>query len=118
MSTFQIPTHIKGFIFDIDGTLADTMPAHYRASNKAAQHYGFEFPLDYFIKSAGTPTVKVFQTLMELQSVKSVSAEEVSALKETYYLEEVPSILPIKYTMDIVKEFRGNIPMSMGTGGT
>jgi len=118
MSIFQIPTHIKGFIFDIDGTLADTMPAHYRASSKAAQHYGFEFPLDYFVKSAGTPTIKVFETLMELQGVTNVNAEEVSALKEKYYLEEVPFILPINYTMDIVKEFHGKIPMSMGTGGT
>jgi beta-phosphoglucomutase-like phosphatase (HAD superfamily) len=118
MSKFQLPKHIKGLIFDIDGTLADTMPAHYRASSKAAQHYGFEFPLDYFIKSAGTPTIKVFQTLIELQGVFNVSAEEVSTLKEKYYLEEVPSILPIQYTMDIVKEFHGKIPMSMGTGGT
>lgn len=118
MSNFILPSHIKGLIFDIDGTLADTMPAHYRASSKAAQHYGFEFPLDYFIKSAGTPTLKVFQTLMELQGVSNVAVEDVSALKEAYYLEEVPSILPINYTMDIVKEFHGKLPMSMGTGGT
>lgn len=118
MSNFILPSHIKGLIFDIDGTLADTMPAHYRASSKAAQHYGFEFPLDYFIKSAGTPTLKVFQTLMELQGVSNVAVEDVSALKEAYYLEEVPSILPITYTMDIVKEFHGKLPMSMGTGGT
>lgn len=118
MSSFILPSHIKGLIFDIDGTLADTMPAHYRASSKAAVEFGFEFPLDYFIKSAGTPTIEVFRTLMKLQGVSTVSTEEVSALKEKYYLEEVPSILPITYTMDIVKEFHGKIPMSMGTGGT
>lgn len=118
MNTFILPDHIKGLIFDIDGTLADTMPAHYRASLRVAKEFGFEFPLDYFIKMAGIPTTDVFRELLALQHKSNISSEEVSALKEKYYLEEVPSILPISYTMDIVKKYAGKIPMSMGTGGT
>lgn len=118
MSSFILPDHIKGLIFDIDGTLADTMPAHYRASTRVAKEYGFEFPLDYFIKMAGIPTTDVFRELLKLQGKSHISSEDASALKEKYYLEEVPSILPISYTMDIVKQYVGKIPMSMGTGGT
>ena len=118
MSLFTLPPHIKGLIFDIDGTLADTMPAHYRASIRVAKEYGFEFPLDYFIQMAGIPTTDVFKALLAKQNKSSISSEEVSALKEKYYLEEVPTINPIPFTMDIVKEFTGKLPMSMGTGGT
>jgi len=118
MSSFVLPDHIKGLIFDIDGTLADTMPAHYRASIRVAKEFGFEFPLDYFIKMAGIPTTDVFRELLKLQGKSHISSEDTSALKEKYYLEEVPSILPISYTMDIVKKYVGQIPMSMGTGGT
>ena len=118
MSSFVLPDHIKGLIFDIDGTLADTMPAHYRASIRVAKEFGFEFPLDYFIKMAGIPTTDVFRELLKLQNKSHISSEDASALKEKYYLEEVPSILPISYTMDIVKKYVGQIPMSMGTGGT
>lgn len=118
MSSFVLPDHIKGLIFDIDGTLADTMPAHYRASIRVAKEFGFEFPLDYFIKMAGIPTTDVFRELLKLQDKSHISSEDASALKEKYYLEEVPSILPISYTMDIVKKYAGQIPMSMGTGGT
>ena len=118
MSAFEVPSHIKGFIFDIDGTLADTMPAHYRACVRVASEFGFEFPLDYFIAMAGIPTTDVFKALLEKQHKTSISVEEVSALKEKYYLEEVPSIQPISFTMDIVKKYQGQIPMSMGTGGT
>jgi len=118
MSSFILPNHIKGLIFDIDGTLADTMPAHYRASIRVAKEFGFEFPLDYFIKMAGIPTTDVFRELLKLQNKSHISSEVVSALKEKYYLEEVPSILPISYTMDIIKKYVGQIPMSMGTGGT
>jgi len=118
MSSFVLPNHIKGLIFDIDGTLADTMPAHYRASTRVAKEFGFEFPLDYFIKMAGIPTTDVFRELLQLQGKSHISSEVVSALKEKYYLDEVPSILPISYTMDIVKKYVEQIPMSMGTGGT
>jgi beta-phosphoglucomutase-like phosphatase (HAD superfamily) len=118
MHPFILPNHIKGLIFDIDGTLADTMPAHYRASLRVAKEFGFEFPLDYFIKMAGIPTTDVFKELLRLQNKSSISAEQVSDLKEKYYLEEVPTIQPISYTMNIVKKYVGQIPMSMGTGGT
>ena len=118
MSSFVLPDHIKGLIFDIDGTLADTMPAHYRASIRVAKEFGFEFPLDYFIKMAGIPTTDVFRELLKLQDKSYISSEDASALKEKYYLEEVPSIMPISYTMNIVKKYAGQIPMSMGTGGT
>ena len=67
---------------------------------------------------AGIPTTDVFRELLKLQGKSDISSELVSALKEKYYLEEVPSILPISYTMDIVKTYAGKIPMSMGTGGT
>lgn len=30
-----------GFIFDMDGTLLDTMPAHLAAWKEAAEHFGF-----------------------------------------------------------------------------
>ncbi len=118
MHSFILPSHIKGLIFDIDGTLADTMPAHYRASLRVAKEFGFEFPLDYFIKMAGIPTTDVFKELLRLQNKTSISSEQVSALKEKYYIDEVPNIQAISYTMDIVKKYVGQIPMSMGTGGT
>ncbi|ABG59097.1 HAD family hydrolase [Cytophaga hutchinsonii] len=118
MNSFILPDHIKGLIFDIDGTLADTMPAHYRASLRVARQFGFEFPLEFFIKMAGIPTTDVFKELLNLQHKSHISTEEVSALKEKYYLEEIPTIQPISYTMDIVKKYAGVLPMSMGTGGT
>ena len=115
---FILPPHIKGLIFDIDGTLADTMPAHFAASQRAAKEMGFEFPLEYFLSSAGTPTTKVFETLLASQNKSHISALEASALKEKYYLELIPTIRPINFTMNIVKFYSGKIPMSMGTGGT
>ena len=41
-----LPSHIKGLIFDCDGTLADTMPLHWRAWQLIAQHHELHFPED------------------------------------------------------------------------
>jgi len=44
-----------GFIFDCDGTLADTMPLHYRAWLHALARagVGFDFDWDLFVSRAG-----------------------------------------------------------------
>ncbi|MCU0417124.1 MAG: HAD-IA family hydrolase [Cytophagaceae bacterium] len=116
--SFILPAHIKGLIFDIDGTLADTMPAHYAASQRAAESLGFEFPLSFFLASAGTPTVKVFEALLKDQGITHVLPSKAAALKEKLYLTLMEHITPIPFTLDIVKAYAGQLPMSMGTGGT
>ena len=101
MNAFTLPPHIKGLIFDIDGTLIDTMPAHYRASLRVAREFGFDFPLDFFLDMAGIPTVDVFRELLKIQDKTTISVDQVSALKESYYLEEIPFLKPIAFTLSI-----------------
>jgi len=46
-----------GYIFDLDGTLLDTMPLHFEAWEQALQAVGLTRPLeeDFFIRSAARP---------------------------------------------------------------
>src|SRR5262245_50054862 len=39
-----IPSQIRGLVFDCDGTIADTMPAHYKAWVEALGKFNVEFP--------------------------------------------------------------------------
>ena len=49
MSTAKLAQHtadqtlIKGVIFDLDGVLVDTVPAHYRAWNRMFAEHGYAF---------------------------------------------------------------------------
>jgi beta-phosphoglucomutase-like phosphatase (HAD superfamily) len=45
-----------GLIFDCDGTLADTMPAHYRAWLHVTDAHGIAFDEDRFYALGGRPT--------------------------------------------------------------
>ena len=50
-----------GYIFDLDGTLVDTMPLHYRAWNRAMHQAGLRAELseDLFYSLGGVPTKRV-----------------------------------------------------------
>ncbi len=105
----------KALIFDIDGTLVDSMPVHYKACQLVCNEKGFDFPIDFFYAKAGIPTVKVFEMLMdELQLPHN--GRELALAKDEIYMTlggELQEITPIA---DIVREFYRKLPMALGTG--
>src|SRR3954454_12295061 len=54
----------RGFIFDLDGTLVDTMPSHFVAWTEIAQRHGFQFPEARFYALGGVPTQKIAAMLI------------------------------------------------------
>ena len=51
--------HYSAIIFDCDGTLADTMPAHYEAWVTSLAAYNVPFDEDEFYAMGGWPTLQV-----------------------------------------------------------
>ena len=58
----SIIMHIKGLIFDCDGTLADTMPLHWRAWQIVTQQYKLHFPEDRFYSLRRRAVARHFET--------------------------------------------------------
>src|SRR6188508_130045 len=56
-----------GYIFDLDGTLIDTMPLHYRAWDAAMRSAGLQSTLDedLFYSLGGVPTVRVAELIAQ-----------------------------------------------------
>ena len=50
----------SAYLFDLDGTLIDSMPVHFRAWERALQDVGLAepFDLDYFYSLGGVPTLE------------------------------------------------------------
>ena len=51
-------------IFDLDGTLADTMPVHFRAWCDVGARFGVALPIERFYALGGVPTLTIARTLM------------------------------------------------------
>ena len=105
-----------GYIFDCDGTLADTMPLHYRAWTRALRERGADFPEDLFYAWGGKPTVKIVQELNEMFGY-TLRAEEVTAVKEKYYLELIHETQPIEFVVEFARAQYGKAPLAVASGG-
>lgn len=103
-------------IFDLDGTLADTMPLHYRACQEVCNPKGFDFPVDFFLSEAGRPTTDVFVDLIKKLDLK-VDAIELAEEKENRFLEILPEVKFIPEIQEIFSTFKGSKKLAIGSGG-
>ncbi len=106
----------KALIFDLDGTLADTMPVHFLAYKHILVEYGIDFTPELFAKLAGIPAVGTIEKLNEWFGTK-MNAEEVGHFKEREYEKIMHKMKPIIPVVELVKKYHGKLPMAVGTGG-
>ena len=108
---------IKGLVFDCDGTLADTMPLHWRAWHIIAQRYGLTLDEDRFYSLGGVPARDILKMLAEEQG-RSLDHVAVAHEKEETYLQSLSEIGPIHAVVEIARENYGKLPMAVASGGT
>ncbi len=106
----------KALIFDLDGTLADTMPVHFLAYKNILAEYGIHFTPELFAKLAGIPAVGTIEKLNEWFGTK-MNAEEVGHFKECEYEKIMHKMKPIIPVVELAKKYHGVLPMAVGTGG-
>ena len=110
-------TQIKGLIFDCDGTLADTMPLHWRAWQVIAAKYKLHFPKDRFYALGGVPSRDILKMLAREQGV-TLDHIQAAHEKENEYLQFLPQVGPIHAVVEIARANHGKIPMAVASGGT
>jgi beta-phosphoglucomutase family hydrolase len=104
-----------GLIFDMDGTLADTMPTHFIAWTRSMAAHGIEFSEDRFYALGGVPAVNVIEMLSEEQGIP-VDAMKLAVEKEALFLELLKEVRPILPVKEIAEFHREHIPMAVATG--
>ena len=113
----EVSPHIRGLVFDCDGTIADTMPLHYQAWVAAFGEHGHEFPEALFYEMAGIPTHTIIAMLNERHGYR-MPVQETAAHKDALFEEMLPQVRPIKPVVKLVEQYAGKLPMAVATGGT
>ena len=103
-------------LFDCDGTLADTMPAHYRAWLTVTRAHGMAFDEDRFYALGGRPTRDIIATLAREAGV-TLDVEHAAEEKERAFLDQLARIEAIGPVVDVVRRLRGRMPIAVVTGG-
>jgi beta-phosphoglucomutase family hydrolase len=110
----------KGFIFDLDGTLADTMPAHFRAWTATAARFGLTFPEARFYQLGGVPTLRIARTLIE-EAGLALDPAFVAGEKEQAFvdsLDQPDSVRPIEVVVEIARRRRQEGAIAIASGGS
>jgi len=113
----SLPAHIKGLVFDCDGTLADTMPLHWHAWQLITQRHNLHFPEDRFYSLGGVQSRDILKMLSEEQG-RPLDHIAVAHEKENAYLPLMARVEPIHAVVEIAKANFGKIPMAVASGGT
>lgn len=104
-----------GLVFDMDGTLADTMPTHFLAWTRSMAEQGIDFPEDRFYALGGVPATVIVEMLAREQG-KTVDATAVAEAKEELFLQLLGEVQPIEVVKAIAEAHREHIPMAIATG--
>jgi beta-phosphoglucomutase family hydrolase len=110
------PGDFAAFIFDCDGTLADTMPTHFKAWQSALGKAAGDFPEAMFYELGGVPTSRIVEILNERHGYSMPVAETV-ARKEALFLEMSVQIAGIEPVVSLAREWHGRKPLAVASGG-
>ncbi len=117
-----IPERVYGgYIFDLDGTLVDSMTTHYRAWRWALAQHGAPpeaFLWDEFLAHGGMAAPDIVSDLNACYGL-SMPPEEVAAMKRARYdyLLENEELPVIAETIGLVRRLKEQgIPYAIGTG--
>lgn len=109
------PGDFRAYLFDLDGTLADSMPLHLRSWQQATREAGADFPPDLFWAWGGIPLTRTVEMLNERFGWR-LDPVAVVHRKEGLYLSMLDELKPIPAVLAHVEAQWGKLPMAIVSG--
>lgn len=120
MALFSLPNReYSAFIFDCDGTLADSMPLHQKAWISALRRYGatFDFGWELFMSRAGK-TVELTVSELNAEFGLTLDPALVSAAQRAEFDALAIGVKPLADVVAYARErARAGCPVSVASGG-
>lgn len=105
------------YLFDFDGTIADSMPLRYLAWGHALAEWKCEFPEKLFYDWGGYPGTQIVALLNDRHGLQ-MSAEQVLRQTEEFYLKSLPNLKAVPEVLEHIEASDGRIPFAVVSGGT
>ncbi|VEI74128.1 Phosphatase YqaB [Mannheimia haemolytica] len=103
-------------IFDMDGTLIDTMPSHAKAWEKVGEVLGYPINPKPMYELSGSTTFVIAREIMQRSNIPEHYFEQVVQLKREFGIEMVLANATLLPAFEIIKANVGKKPMAIGTG--
>ncbi len=118
MPKLALPTgEFKAYLFDCDGTIADSMPLHYLAWSQALREWNCAFSEQRVYEWGGMPIREIIERLAHEQSL-DLPVSRVAERKEALYYEHLPRLQPVSEVLEHIEAQHGRIPFAVVSGST
>jgi beta-phosphoglucomutase family hydrolase len=107
--------NFRAYLFDCDGTIADSMPLHYVAWKKALKEWNCHFDENLFYSWGGKPVRKIVAELNAMHGL-NMPVDDLAAVKESYYHEQLPQLKAIPEVVEHIDAKHGSIPFAVVSG--
>jgi beta-phosphoglucomutase family hydrolase len=106
----------KALIFDCDGTLADTLPVHFKTWTTALQVVGADISKDWYYKYCGTSAEEMLQILKSSYGYQ-FDSESVIAKRQKHYQSLIDTVKEVRAVAEIVRSHHEKMPLAVASGG-
>ncbi|MFM2483099.1 beta-phosphoglucomutase family hydrolase [Celerinatantimonas sp. YJH-8] len=106
----------QALIFDMDGTVIDSLPAHQKAWEYILERYHIPYTPQVMNYLNGWPSLQTVEYLCERSGLQELDIQKISDEKEQFYREIAPTMVKPTPIVDIVKTYFGQKPLALGTG--
>lgn len=107
----------RALIFDLDGTLSNSLPVHMATWNKVGEIYEFKFDPQIMLEMTGRATIEFARRVVEQYGL-SADPQEIVTLKQQSFWDMSELLEPVNEIVSIVKKYYGELPLAVGTGAS
>ena len=117
-----LPSDFSALIFDCDGTLVETAPAHLAAVRRAIQPQGHRMPRDWYMARAGlTPDALLDSLEAEAEALGNpttpLDRAPIFARYNVLFHESLEHLREIQAVAEVARAWRGRVPMAVASNG-
>ncbi len=112
----QLPAgDFRAYLFDCDGTIADSMPLHYIAWKASLAEWNCTFDEQLFYSWGGRPVIEIIASLNKMNGL-NMPLEAVARRKSVLYHEQLPHLKPVPEVLEHIEAEQGRIPFAVVSG--
>ena len=113
----DIHPEAKALIFDLDGTVSNSLPVHVETWNKIGERYGFNFDPQIVHEMTGRPTIEFAKRVVSQYNLDE-DPEKIVQIKQQSFWDLAHLLQPVDEVVEIIKSYARRLPMAVGTGAS
>lgn len=106
----------KALIFDMDGTLIDSLELNWQAMDTALREQGIVIEREEFIGMTGRSIEEITRIIVERHGRRGADCDAIVRRKREIANSKAEEVEEITIVADVARDAKGKLPMAIGTG--